>query len=90
MFFAIPDGKPLCTFPGIALAFFAIPDGKPLRTFPGIALATPPHDDMRGIAGEETHQPISLQTEQADAQFTGFAANNVRCDHRLPRVAHPR
>ncbi len=37
---AIPDGKPLRTFLGIALShcFCAIPDGKPLRTFLGIAL----------------------------------------------------
>ncbi|AZO30982.1 hypothetical protein [Mesorhizobium sp. M1B.F.Ca.ET.045.04.1.1] len=36
---AIPDGKPLLTFPGIAILLGAIPDGKPLLTFPGIALA---------------------------------------------------
>jgi hypothetical protein len=33
---AMPDGKPLHTFPGIALPN-AMPDGKPLHTFPGIA-----------------------------------------------------
>jgi hypothetical protein len=37
LFDAIPDGKPLHTFPGIASLFDAIPDGKPLHTFPGIA-----------------------------------------------------
>ena len=33
----MPDGKPLHTFPGIALPN-AMPDGKPLHTFAGIAL----------------------------------------------------
>ncbi|WP_189510368.1 hypothetical protein [Mesorhizobium sp. M1D.F.Ca.ET.043.01.1.1] len=60
-FAAIPDGKPLRTFPGIAPPFAAIPDGKPLRTFPGIAplfAAIPDGKPLRtfpGIAGEARH-----------------------------------
>jgi len=38
IFHFAPDGKPLRTFPGIAVFAYAIPDGKPLRTFPGIAV----------------------------------------------------
>ncbi|MDG4909033.1 MULTISPECIES: hypothetical protein [unclassified Mesorhizobium] len=61
-----------------------------MRTFPGIARATPPHDDMRVIAGEETRQPISLQMEQAAAQFPGFRGKLRSFDFRFSRFAYPR
>ncbi|MGR9188787.1 hypothetical protein [Rhizobium leguminosarum] len=53
-FHAIPDGKPLRTFPGIVVVGFAIPDGKPLRTFPGIVVvgfAIPDGKPLRTFPG---------------------------------------
>ncbi|WP_301005821.1 hypothetical protein [Mesorhizobium sp.] len=69
------------------LFVFAIPDSEPLRISPGIALATPPHDDMWFLADQAMPDPISLKTEEAGAQFTRFAANNVRGSVEAARLS---